>query len=252
MKIPSPLRMRDDDTLAQFIETLCTTCRACPNLISLSPDTEDCDRCATSKKRPLSQTSNSTGVGGGGGGSECVSPVIPEKRSKTPSISEKISIKQEVATSTTTANTGMDSGSASISNNKTIATSSTTNTLTHFNQSNMKEHSKISTNTNTIASPATPTSSTCKNQQQSPHTNMNISSSNINGTGNNYNNNDHCTNTTTTNGNSGTGVLPNNVHIKMEPTAPITASPNTNSVQQVSLLLTGTFARFEIILYFSM
>ncbi|XP_059218599.1 polycomb protein Scm [Stomoxys calcitrans] len=221
VKIPSPHRMRDDDSLAQFIETLCTTCRACPNLISLSPDTEDCDKCANAKKRPLSQASNATG----GGGSECSSPAIPEKRCKTPSSSEKVSIKQEVATSTTTANMQVDSGtssnSSSSSSSTTMATSTTTTTA-HFNESKMKEHS------------TTPTSSTNKNQ--SPHTNVNISSSSSNnGNGNSNNNNNNNNNnsnnyseTTTTNGNS---VLPNNVHIKLEPTAPIVSAPSTNGMQ---------------------
>uniref|UniRef100_A0A1A9ZNV4 FCS-type domain-containing protein n=1 Tax=Glossina pallidipes TaxID=7398 RepID=A0A1A9ZNV4_GLOPL len=90
VKIPSPLRMKDDESLAQFIETLCTTCGACSNLISLTPDTEDCEKCANSKKRHNSQTSGGT-----------ASPVVPEKRSKLQTSSEKVNIKQEAPTSTT-------------------------------------------------------------------------------------------------------------------------------------------------------
>ncbi|XP_055902326.1 polycomb protein Scm [Eupeodes corollae] len=51
VKIPSQLRMKDDESLATFIETLCSTCRACPNLISLVADTEECEKCSQSHKR---------------------------------------------------------------------------------------------------------------------------------------------------------------------------------------------------------
>ncbi|KAI9579882.1 hypothetical protein GQX74_000670 [Glossina fuscipes] len=85
VKIPSPLRMKDDESLAQFIETLCTTCGACSNLISLTPDTEDCEKCANSKKRHNSQTSGGT-----------ASPVVPEKRSKLQTTSEKTGSQVQV------------------------------------------------------------------------------------------------------------------------------------------------------------
>ncbi|XP_005187263.1 polycomb protein Scm [Musca domestica] len=214
VKIPSPLRMRDDDSLAQFIETLCTTCRACPNLISLSPDTEDCEKCSNSKKRPLSQTSNATGS------SESSTPVIPEKRSKTPSSSEKITIKQEVATSTTTAaNSSVDSSGSNNTGSSTTNATSTTNTNNHFNnQSNAKEPSN--------STPTAPTSSTNKNQ--SPHSS---SGKNMHGNSGNINNHNE---TTTSNGGS-VGVLPNNAHIKIEPStvAPATAA-STNGVQNAT------------------
>lgn len=51
VKIPSQLRMKDDESLATFIETLCSTCRACPNLISLVADTEECEKCSQNHKR---------------------------------------------------------------------------------------------------------------------------------------------------------------------------------------------------------
>lgn len=213
--------MRDDDSLAQFIETLCTTCRACPNLISLSPDTEDCEKCAHSKKRPLSQTSSGAAATTADGGSRCHSPDIPEKRCKTPSggsgVSENINIKQEMPTSTTMANVTADSG---ISNSITMATSSTT-TTTHFNQSN-------NTNEDTATTPSTPTSST--NINQNIHGNISSSSSSCSTI--NTNNNNTCYNDATnsiganTNGGSSNSVLPNNVHIKVEPTI-----ANTNGVQ---------------------
>ncbi|XP_016975651.1 polycomb protein Scm [Drosophila rhopaloa] len=89
VKIPSPLRMKDDESLAQFIETLCTTCRACANLISLVHETEECKKCANSRKRQLTQSATPPS-----------SPVLADKRhrqssSATTPPSEKI-IKQEV------------------------------------------------------------------------------------------------------------------------------------------------------------
>ncbi|KAH8403970.1 hypothetical protein KR215_007286 [Drosophila sulfurigaster] len=71
VKIPSPLRMKDDESLAQFIKTLCTTCKACVNFISLVPETEECKKCATSRKRQLAQTATPPS-----------SPVLAEKRGR--------------------------------------------------------------------------------------------------------------------------------------------------------------------------
>ncbi|KAH8272099.1 hypothetical protein KR026_008114 [Drosophila bipectinata] len=89
VKIPSPLRMKDDESLAQFIETLCTTCRACANLISLVHETEECKKCAGSRKRPLTQSATPP-----------TSPVLADKRNRhsnsaTSPPAEKIVIKQE-------------------------------------------------------------------------------------------------------------------------------------------------------------
>ncbi|XP_017117500.1 polycomb protein Scm [Drosophila elegans] len=89
VKIPSPLRMKDDESLAQFIETLCTTCRACANLISLVHETEECKKCTNSRKRQLTQSATPPS-----------SPVLADKRNRqsnsaTTPPSEKI-IKQEV------------------------------------------------------------------------------------------------------------------------------------------------------------
>ncbi|KAH8382301.1 hypothetical protein KR009_002777 [Drosophila setifemur] len=89
VKIPSPLRMKDDESLAQFIETLCTTCRACANLISLVHETEECKKCANSRKRQLTQSTTPP-----------TSPVLADKRNRqsnsavTPP-TEKLTIKQE-------------------------------------------------------------------------------------------------------------------------------------------------------------
>ncbi|KAH8341072.1 hypothetical protein KR067_005383 [Drosophila pandora] len=89
VKIPSPLRMKDDESLAQFIETLCTTCRACANLISLVHETEECKKCAGSRKRPLTQSATPP-----------TSPVLADKRNRhsnsaaSPPV-EKFVIKQE-------------------------------------------------------------------------------------------------------------------------------------------------------------
>lgn len=114
MKIPSQLRMKDDESLAQFIETLCTTCRACPNLISLLPDTEDCEKCTHSKKRQISQTSTPP-----------TSPVIPEKRKPQTEDSKSDLIKQLPTSSSLDANIG-----SSISS---TPTSTTTNGQSAFN-----------------------------------------------------------------------------------------------------------------------
>ncbi|XP_067633541.1 polycomb protein Scm [Eurosta solidaginis] len=101
VKIPSQLRMRDDDSLAQFIETLCTTCKACPNLISLVPATEECEKCATAKKRILPQNNTPP-----------TSPVIPEKRKSIGLLADKPHIiKQEMPTSTTMPSHMVDSSS---------------------------------------------------------------------------------------------------------------------------------------------
>lgn len=63
--------MKDDESLAQFIETLCTTCRACANLISLVAETEECKKCANSRKRSLVHTATPPS-----------SPVLAEKRGR--------------------------------------------------------------------------------------------------------------------------------------------------------------------------
>ncbi|KAH8295489.1 hypothetical protein KR018_012251 [Drosophila ironensis] len=89
VKIPSPMRMKDDESLAQFIETLCTTCRACANLISLVHETEECKKCAGSRKRQLAQSATPP-----------TSPVLADKRSRHSNNSatpptEKTVIKQE-------------------------------------------------------------------------------------------------------------------------------------------------------------
>ncbi|XP_037952047.1 polycomb protein Scm-like [Teleopsis dalmanni] len=67
VKIPSQLRNKDDESLAQFIQTLCATCRACPNLISLTATTEECEKCINNKKKhnPITPP---------------ISPALPEKR----------------------------------------------------------------------------------------------------------------------------------------------------------------------------
>ena len=137
--------MKDDESLAQFIETLCTTCRACPNLISLTPDTEDCEKCANTKKRQITHISG-----------DASSSAIPEKRSKTPGSAEKINIKQEVATSTTTANSAVDGfGNA---NNSTQVTSTV---------STASSNSLTLTSTSTSSASTTKTNQNHMNSQQS-------------------------------------------------------------------------------------
>ncbi|KAI8118173.1 Polycomb protein Scm [Lucilia cuprina] len=235
VKIPSPLRMKDDESLAQFIETLCTTCRACPNLISLSPDTEDCEKCANTKKRQLAQTG------------DCSSAAVPEKRSKTPASAEKINIKQEVATSTTTANTSVDNfGNTS---NSTQATSTTTPTVSTTSSSLSSSSSSSSLTSSLSTTKANLNNainqqsqhtgvSTLKQQQQQQqqhqanHTIITSSSSSS------INNNNSTpvsgtaimstSNGTTSNSINNNNIL-SNVHIKTEPNI-----NNTNGIQTAS------------------
>lgn len=110
--------MKDDECLAQFIETLCTTCRACSNLISLSPDTENCEKCLNSSKKRARADS--------------VSPIVPEKRQKTCQVnsnnnsssnsstkSEKVNIKlQTTSPSSTTCNNKSASTTAANADDK--------------------------------------------------------------------------------------------------------------------------------------
>lgn len=43
MKIPSNLQ---DNGMSNFLKTLCSSCKACPNLITLDPGPEQCEACA--------------------------------------------------------------------------------------------------------------------------------------------------------------------------------------------------------------
>ena len=47
--------MKDDKNFAIFLENLCSSCHACPNLISLEAGPDECDKCSIkqSLKRPL-------------------------------------------------------------------------------------------------------------------------------------------------------------------------------------------------------
>lgn len=49
--------------MAEFLENLCITCSACPNLITLDPGPEQCDNCATiSIKRKIKDEPSSPSV----------------------------------------------------------------------------------------------------------------------------------------------------------------------------------------------
>ncbi|KAM7363805.1 polycomb protein Scm [Cochliomyia hominivorax] len=216
VKIPSPLRMKDDESLAQFIETLCTTCRACPNLISLSPDTEDCEKCANTKKRQITHTSG-----------DCSSAAVPEKRSKTPGSAEKINIKQEVATSTTTANTNADTfGStknATQTTSTTTPTISATSSTTSTSSSSSSSSATTKANVNNVINQQTQQHNSVSSIKQQHQTNITSSSINSN---NNNNNSTTISGTAIMPTSNGTNQMISNVHIKTEPN-----TNNTNGIQ---------------------
>ncbi|XP_065093247.1 polycomb protein Scm [Ochlerotatus camptorhynchus] len=56
VKIPGSIRQKGNNVLSEFLETLCTACRACKHLITLEPGPEQCDICmvqSTPLKRPI-------------------------------------------------------------------------------------------------------------------------------------------------------------------------------------------------------
>lgn len=56
VKIPAYIRQKENNGLSQFLEILCTTCRACSHLITLEPGPEQCDDCLVHSpplKRPI-------------------------------------------------------------------------------------------------------------------------------------------------------------------------------------------------------
>lgn len=89
VKIPTAIRTSGNEALKEFLVTLCTTCRACKNLVTLEPGPEACESCASScNKRTIK--------------SEPESPISPKRRSMdvheaaaTPSTSTKMELKAE-------------------------------------------------------------------------------------------------------------------------------------------------------------
>ncbi|XP_055377745.1 polycomb protein Scm isoform X2 [Condylostylus longicornis] len=81
VKIP-PHQMKDDKGFSTFLENLCTSCRSCPNLISLEPEPDQCEKCLKSamKRSIKSETP----------------PPVQIKKCKSPSVD-----RDEPATSTT-------------------------------------------------------------------------------------------------------------------------------------------------------
>lgn len=51
VKIPSNLQDNGNAGMAEFLKTLCTTCRACQNLITLDPGPEQCSDCETTNPK---------------------------------------------------------------------------------------------------------------------------------------------------------------------------------------------------------
>lgn len=70
VKIPTAIRQNDNEALKEFLVTLCSTCRACKNLITLDPGPDACDNCVSaSMKRTIKQEPGSP------------TPVSPKRRS---------------------------------------------------------------------------------------------------------------------------------------------------------------------------
>lgn len=53
VKIPGNIRQKGNIGLSDFLETLCTACRACKHLITLEPGPEQCDACMVVQSAPL-------------------------------------------------------------------------------------------------------------------------------------------------------------------------------------------------------
>lgn len=86
--------MKDDRGLSEFLETLCTSCHACPNLITLEPDPDQCEKCASQN---LKRTASSANIK-----IERQSPPpVPIKKKSTP--------EPEIATSTSSSSSSNDS-----------------------------------------------------------------------------------------------------------------------------------------------
>uniref|UniRef100_A0A336LUA6 CSON000087 protein n=1 Tax=Culicoides sonorensis TaxID=179676 RepID=A0A336LUA6_CULSO len=87
VKIPTAIRQNGNEALKEFLVTLCSTCRACKNLITLDPGPDACENCmSTSLKRTIKQEPGSP------------SPVSPKRRSMDVTSDEN---KHSVPTSTT-------------------------------------------------------------------------------------------------------------------------------------------------------
>ncbi|XP_053669858.1 polycomb protein Scm [Anopheles nili] len=59
VKIPAYIKQKGNAGVSEFLETLCSSCQACPRLITLEPGPEQCDGCAihfSALKRPFIKT----------------------------------------------------------------------------------------------------------------------------------------------------------------------------------------------------
>ncbi|GAB0097361.1 Polycomb protein Scm [Sergentomyia squamirostris] len=94
VKIPSQLRKKGNPAMVEFLETLCSTVKSCPNLITLEPGPENCSNCAPPAKRPSETDTVPPG------------PTSPKR---------KRVAEQETATSTTTNDSPVPSSSTGTS-----------------------------------------------------------------------------------------------------------------------------------------
>ncbi|CAO1405906.1 unnamed protein product [Diamesa serratosioi] len=95
VKIPAFTRAKANEEMKEFLETLLTACHACKNLISLSFDPQQCDKCksaAQALKRPSSTTKNES----------TTSPLSPPPKRKNLFETEKASSSSSSALSTPT------------------------------------------------------------------------------------------------------------------------------------------------------
>lgn len=63
MKIPSYLQENGTAAMSDFLRLVCSTCRACPTLITLDPGPDQCDQCCLKrsiKEEPLAVDHQST------------------------------------------------------------------------------------------------------------------------------------------------------------------------------------------------
>lgn len=97
VKIPCYVRAKGNKGMSEFLESMCSVCIACPNLITLDPEPDQCATCAASqnqlKRHHSSKTENTTTASSS---TPSTSPVVsptPKRKQITP--------EQETATSTT-------------------------------------------------------------------------------------------------------------------------------------------------------
>lgn len=107
VKIPTAIRQNDNEALKEFLVTLCSTCRACKNLITLDPGPDACENCTSSSmKRTIKQEPGSP------------TPISPKRRSVEVTSEERRSVAP-----TSTSSTPMDVKSEAVTSTVTTTSS---------------------------------------------------------------------------------------------------------------------------------